>query len=46
MLMITLLTRVLSWSTLRTIASYDEVLRQVCATFGIENDLKKNGRKP
>lgn len=33
---ITLLTRVLSWSTLRTIATCDEVLRQVCATFGIE----------
>ena len=26
----------LSWSTFQTTAIYDEVLRQVCATFGIE----------
>ena len=26
----------LSWSTFQTTAMYDKVLRQVCATFGIE----------
>ena len=26
----------LSWSTFQTTAIYDEVLRQVCATFGAE----------
>ena len=26
----------LSWSTFQTKTIYDEVLRQVCATFGIE----------
>ena len=26
----------LSWSTFQTTTIYDEVLRQVCATFGIE----------
>ena len=26
----------LLWSTFQTTAIYDEVLRQVCATFGIE----------
>ena len=26
----------LSWSTFQTTAIYDEVLRQVCATFGTE----------
>ena len=28
--------RMLLWSTFQTTAIYDEVLRQVCATFGIE----------
>ena len=28
--------RMLLWSTFQTTAIYDEVLRQVCTTFGIE----------
>ena len=28
--------KMLSWSTFQTTAIYDEVLSQVCATFGIE----------
>ena len=32
-------------STFQTTAIYDEVLRQVCATLGIET-FKKNSRKP
>ena len=28
--------RMFSWSTFQTTAIYDEVLRHVCATFGIE----------
>ena len=31
-----LVNKTLSWSTFQTTAMYDEVLRQVCATFGIE----------
>ena len=31
-----LVNKTLSWSTFQTTAIYDEVLRQVCATFGIK----------
>ena len=33
--------RMLLWSTFQTTAIYDEVLRQVCATFGIETFQEK-----
>ena len=37
--------KTLSWSTFQTTAIYDEVLRQVCATFGIFETLREERQK-